>query len=255
MNRYFDHLFKSTYIDMFFVLYELAPDGLKKLIEKTKKTKQSPKWHPEGRVFTHIRLVVNRLHNTFNDVNQTLAGFFHDIGKIETTKFDTDKETYNAHGHEDVSVEIVEQYKDWIKERDGDVDIVRYIVKNHMRYKFMDEMRLQILINFVEHPYFDDLNKFSTADFGGTSKKCKDLPDNSDLFKKIEQAKKENKIKKAVRDKFNGNMVILQHPDLKGIELGKAIGDFKKQSDDFTWYVLNSTSLDILKDFNEFLNK
>jgi len=255
MNRYIDHIFESTYIDEFFILYELAPDSLKKLLDKTKNIEQSKIWHPEGQLFIHIKLVTNRLHNTYRDINLTLAGLFHDLGKIDTTKIDSDTGNASAHGHEDVSGEIVDQYKNWIKERDGNYDIIKYIVINHMRYKHMNEMRLQTLINFVDNPYFDYVHKFSTADFGGTDLECKDLSNNINLFKKIEQAKKIQEENKIISNKFNGNLVMIQHPELKGVTLGKAISDFKKQSDDFKQYVLNTSSEDIMVDFNNFLNK
>ena len=42
------------------------------------------------------------------------------------------------------------------------------------------------------------------------------------------------------------------YPNLKGKDLGNAINGFKNQSDDFTWYGLNTPKDQILMDFDKF---
>lgn len=254
MKRYTEHIFENTYVDEFNILYNLAPISLKTEIDKLKDIKQSEYWHPEGNVYIHTELVVNRLHNRYHDVNLDLSGLFHDLGKIYTTEYDKENETYTAHGHEDESVKILEQYKDWVRQRGGDIEIVRYIVANHMRFKHIDEMRKNVKFDFLNNPYFEYVNKFNTADYGGTEKECKTLRDFSDDYKELENIQKEREIKKKVADKFNGNLIMDKYPYLKGKKLGDAIYNFKKLRDDFTWYVLNTSQEQIMNDFDEFLN-
>ena len=88
IKKYEGFINESSYIDEFKILYNEAPDKLKAEIDATKLIKQSDKWHPEGNVFVHTRLVTNRLFNTYHDINLTLAGFLHDLGKVRTTVWD-----------------------------------------------------------------------------------------------------------------------------------------------------------------------
>jgi hypothetical protein len=244
---------ESVYKDEFLRLYNLAPQSLKDEVNKTKDVKQSIKWHPEGDAFTHIRLVTNRLANCFNDINLTISGFFHDLGKTYMTSFSQEKNDWTARGHEDVSVEILDRYQDWVKEQGGNLDIIRYIVANHMRYKFLDEMGIQSQIKFLGEPYFSYVEKFNTADYGGNDLNCKQVPENKELTDKIEkyyEIERENKI---ISNRFNGTMVMNKYPHLKGPKLGKVLGDFKKSFDDFRSYVLNNSSEKIMKSFDEFM--
>lgn len=160
---------------IFDTLYGAAPFRLKALIGSTKRIQQNPIWHPEIFVFNHINYVTTRLFLKYNDINLTLAGLFHDLGKIDTTKWDEDRKTWTAHDHETYSVKYVDQYSWWINNRGGDVDIIKYIVKNHMRIKYFDSMKRGKKIQLFEHPYFDLLLKFNSADYGGDGLDCKEI--------------------------------------------------------------------------------
>ena len=49
----------------------------------------------------------------------------------------------------------------------SDLDKIRFIVKNHMRHKNLDQMRDAKRERFMNEPYFSDLEKFGTIDKGG----------------------------------------------------------------------------------------
>lgn len=49
-------------------------------------TPQNPKWHPEGDVLKHTCLVADILFDTYHDLQTTLAGVFHDLGKTTCTR-------------------------------------------------------------------------------------------------------------------------------------------------------------------------
>jgi HD domain-containing protein len=253
VKKYNEYINESVYKDEFLVLYNKSPENLKDLIDQTKNVEQNPYWHPEGVVFIHTRLVTNRLSNCYNDIDQNLSGLFHDLGKIEKTKYDEDKETYTAHQHELSSVDIIDNFKDWIKEMGGNVDKIKYIVSNHMRYKYLNEMRIREQIRFMDDKYFSELEKFSTADYGGDGLDCKPIPDNKEIVDKINVFLKEEEENKIISSKFNGKMVMDKYPELKGKELGLALNGFKKKFDDFKWYALNTPSKDIMNDFDKFI--
>jgi hypothetical protein len=252
IRKYNLFLNENTYKDEFLRLYNLAPQTLKQIIEETKQIQQSLDWHIEGVVYIHIRLVTNRLANNYHDKNLNLAGFFHDLGKIYVT-IPNGRGGWSAHGHEEKSILIVDEYKDWIKEQGGTLDIVTYIVENHMKYKYIDEMRFQEQIRFMDDVYFPYVQKFSTADIGGTDLNCTPIDNHEDVVQKIEDFKNKEEENKIIKKKFNANMIMDKYPDLRAEKLGKALSLFKQNYDNFRDFILNSTTKDILKDFDEFM--
>ena len=134
---------EKLYVDYFTYLYELAPKELKYLIDATKGVNQSKLWHSEGDTHNHIRLVVNRLHETYNDINLELAGLYHDLGKTGTTEWSDDKGTWISPGHEYVSCEMLDDQENFVKEMGGDYKLIYYIVENHMKIKYLDNFRIQ----------------------------------------------------------------------------------------------------------------
>jgi tRNA nucleotidyltransferase (CCA-adding enzyme) len=86
------------------VLDQLFPE-IKALIE----VPQDPEWHPEGDVFVHTRLVVDRARELIDDlpyarqVTVMLAALAHDFGKPATTEFIEGR--LRSRGHEEAGVE------------------------------------------------------------------------------------------------------------------------------------------------------
>lgn len=260
VKKFLEYIKESTYVDYFQLLYDDAPESLKELIDSTKHVNQNPLWHPENDVYTHTRIVTNRLANVYpNDKNLLLAGLFHDLGKVTTTEWDENKQSWTARGHEDVSVKIVNEYENWIKKMGGNPTVVRNIVQNHMRIKYLDEFRLQNKIDLVNNPNFEDVLRFNSADYGGIGLDVKPIQDMSNLYKEIEDYQKRQEINKLVNFKFNGNIIMEIHPQLKGKELGDAITRFKnyieeKFNMEFNDFVLYNDKNFILNQFNSFIN-
>ena len=242
----------GEYIDAFQILYDNAPSSLKAILDKTKEIKQSPKWHSEGDVYIHTKLVTNRLHNSYRDVNLTLSGIFHDLGKIEATVWNEAKETWSAHGHEDYSTILVETYKEWINDNGGDVDTILYTVQSHMRIKFLEEFRIQEKMKFLSDPRFHYVQKFQSADYGGFGDECKYEMDLASIEKEIYNYQKMQTENKIISEKFNGRIIMEIYPTLKGKELGDFICAFKSMFDDFTSYALDASKEQITIDFRAF---
>ena len=179
-------------MNRFFELYNLAPDIIKEEIEKTKYVNQSPYWHPEGKLYQHIIIVTNRLHNTFNDINLDLCGFFHDLGKIYTTEEDKENHTFHSNDHETISVEIINQddFRYFIKSMGGNFDLISFVIENHMRVKHLGEMSKSKQDTLISNEYFNYLFSFTRADYGGDNPDClnitleefKKLPYDTKLF-------------------------------------------------------------------------
>ena len=71
---------------------------------------------------------------------------FHDIGKDEITGIHPKKGHITHYGHEKVSYGLVKKYKKWIESVGGNIINVYYIVRNHMKYKQLSDMRPKKMI-------------------------------------------------------------------------------------------------------------
>jgi poly(A) polymerase len=100
-----------------------------------KEVPQSPKWHPEGDVYFHTLLTVEKLlRNGCNAPLVILAGIFHDFGKKEKTKLiDGD---WRSPGHELASEEIVREWMSSFKFSNDDIEYVTWLVRNHMKLHY-----------------------------------------------------------------------------------------------------------------------
>lgn len=146
-------------------IYEDAPDLIKDYVDRCNETPQGAKYHPEGNVYTHIRLVFDRTSQT-GDIDLMFAAFFHDLGKVDTTKrYERDGEVgYSAHGHEKVSKRLAERYADWIESYGADSSRVIDIVDNHMRMHQYDNMRPSKQERFKAGVNFSKISKFGDFD-------------------------------------------------------------------------------------------
>ena len=150
--------FKSLFVKM--------PADLQKRVYNLKNFGQRLDKHPEGNVLKHTIKVVNRSIKE-DDIDIAIAAMFHDIGKDETAGIHPKKGHITHFGHEKVSANLVKKYRNWIESVGGNTDTVHYIVKNHMRYKQLSDMRPQKQDKMKSEPSFDKLSKFSKHDRGG----------------------------------------------------------------------------------------
>jgi len=113
---------------------------------------QDPEWHPEGDVFVHTKLVVDRARELIEDlsyprrVTVMLAALAHDFGKPATTEFLEGR--WRSRGHEEAGVPPAESFLDRINVHTIDGYNVRAqviaLVREHLKpgefYKKRDEV-------------------------------------------------------------------------------------------------------------------
>jgi tRNA nucleotidyltransferase (CCA-adding enzyme) len=113
---------------------------------------QDPEWHPEGDVFVHTKIVVDRARELIDDlsyprqVTVMLAALAHDFGKPATTEFIEGR--LRSRGHEEAGVPPTESFLDRIKVHTFDGYNVRgqviALVREHLKpgefYKKRDEV-------------------------------------------------------------------------------------------------------------------
>jgi poly(A) polymerase len=119
---------------------------------------QPPEFHPEGDVWVHTMLLLEKLPA---GCSATLAwgALLHDVGKPATyqpanPKVPGDRIRFN--GHVDVGVRIAEEILDRLRfSNDDDAQIVA-LVKNHMRFGDILEMKQSTLKRFLRLPHFEE---------------------------------------------------------------------------------------------------
>lgn len=132
------------------------PDSLRERILGLEKIDQRRDFHPEGNVLNHTKIVFQKARR-FRDINLMLTAIFHDIGKDSTTD-----DNGSAFGHEDVSADTVMEFKHTIRKLGGDINIIHWLVKNHMRIKVVRSMRPFKVLDLMSHQHAGLLNVFST---------------------------------------------------------------------------------------------
>jgi hypothetical protein len=150
----------------FIEILERAPIKLAIRVNELINTPQRAKFHPEGDVLQHTMIVTNRLAKIGN-IDLTVAGFFHDIGKDETTVWNPTKSVWTAPGHELVSAKLCIEYADFITSLGANPESVREIVFYHMRIKqyISGDMKKEAKRNAMESlASFQNLLYFSKAD-------------------------------------------------------------------------------------------
>jgi len=163
---YLNEGLKEMGITDFKSLFQKMPSELQKRVYNLKNFGQRLDKHSEGNVLKHTIMVVNRSIKD-DDIDIAIAAMFHDIGKDETAGIHPKKGHITHFGHEKVSANLVKKYRDWIKSVGGNPANVYYIVKNHMRFKQLDNMRIQKVMKLKAFRAFDKLGKFSKHDRGG----------------------------------------------------------------------------------------
>ena len=120
---------------------------------------QPPQFHPEGDVWTHVKLLFEHL----DDVGADLAwgALLHDIGKPPTYAV-TDRIRFNCHDAigAKMAAEICQRLR-MSNEASGRIcELVAY----HMRIRHVQEMRPSKLKRLLRQPYFPELLQLHRAD-------------------------------------------------------------------------------------------
>lgn len=125
------------------------------------------KYHPEGDVLTHTKLVMNNI--PFGaPLHLTYAAMLHDIGKAKALEMKDGRETY--HGHDMISSEMAEEIFKRLKADNKLIENTKYLIENHMRISHASEMKKSKLKRFMSHPLFFDLLQLHYADCMGSNK-------------------------------------------------------------------------------------
>lgn len=119
----------------------------------TRSCEQSPEYHPEGTVFEHIALMLQQM--PFDaDPMLAWAVLLHDIAKPVTASGDPAGGSIHFYGHERVGAQMAERIMERLRFPRKQIDEVVKVVRCHMQFKDVPEMRKSTLRRLLLRPTF-----------------------------------------------------------------------------------------------------
>ena len=120
---------------------------------------QPLRFHPEGDVWTHVKLMLDRLERA----SPTLAWgvLLHDVGKPPTCAV-TDRIRFND--HDVVGARMAARICRRLRLSARDSEQICQLVANHMRVRHVKEMRPSRLKRFLRQPFFSELLELHRID-------------------------------------------------------------------------------------------
>ncbi len=130
------------------LLGEVLPE-----ISAMKGVEQPPQYHPEGDVFVHTLLLLERLPHP---CRPTLAwgALLHDVGKPPTFRVAPDRIRFD--GHVEVGVKMAEEICRRLRFSNEDTEQILALVNHHMRFGQVTLMKESTLKKFLRMPKFEE---------------------------------------------------------------------------------------------------
>ena len=121
-------------------------------IETMKGVQQQPEYHPEGDVFIHTRMLLEKLDKP--SLALAFGALFHDIAKPKTFAVREGRITFYEHEH--IGVQMTEAIMRRLRFSNDQIRDVCAFVGNHMKFANVQQMRSGKLKLFVSRPTFTD---------------------------------------------------------------------------------------------------
>jgi poly(A) polymerase len=130
------------------LLREVLPE-----IAAMKGVEQPPQYHPEGDVFVHTLLLLEKLPP---NASRTLAwgALLHDVGKPPTFRVAPDRIRFDS--HVEVGVKMAAEICRRLRFSNHETDQILALVDNHMRFGDVQRMKQSTLKKFLRLPAFDE---------------------------------------------------------------------------------------------------
>lgn len=130
------------------LLHEVLPE-----IEAMKGVEQPPEFHPEGDVYVHTLLLLEKLPHL---CTPTLAwgALLHDVGKPPTFRRAPDRIRFD--NHVAVGVKMAEAICKRLRFSNDDTEQILALVENHMRFGDVQRMKPLTFKKFIRLPQFDE---------------------------------------------------------------------------------------------------
>jgi poly(A) polymerase len=127
------------------LLEELLPE-----VKAMQGVAQPPEYHPEGDVWTHTLLLLDKLRDPSPEL--ALGALLHDVGKPPTFRV---AERIRFDGHVEAGVKIARGVLHRLRCSTAAIEQVEALIGNHMRFADAPRMRESTLKRFLRQPHFD----------------------------------------------------------------------------------------------------
>jgi len=136
------------FLDESGLLKEVLPE-----ISAMKGVEQPPEFHPEGDVFVHTLLLLDKLPA---GASKTLAwgALLHDVGKPPTFRIAPDRIRFD--GHVEVGVKMAAEICGRLRFSNDETEQILALVDNHMRFADVQRMKESTLKKFLRLPEFEE---------------------------------------------------------------------------------------------------
>ena len=127
------------------LLNEILPE-----IAAMKGVEQPPQFHPEGDVFIHTKMLMDKLEHPTPVL--ALAALLHDVGKPPTFQIREGRIVFYEHSR--VGAEMAEKIMRRLRFSNDEIEAVKVCVDNHMKFANVKEMREGKLKRFMSAATF-----------------------------------------------------------------------------------------------------
>jgi poly(A) polymerase len=135
-------------LDQTGLLHEVLPE-----IEAMKGVEQPPEFHPEGDVFVHTLLMLEKLPQPC-PITLAWGVLLHDVGKPPTFRRAPDRIRFDD--HVDVGVKMAEAICRRLRFSNDDTEQILALIDNHMRFGHVERMKASTFKKFIRLPRFDE---------------------------------------------------------------------------------------------------
>lgn len=141
------------------LLKHILPD-----VEIMKGVAQPPQFHPEGDVFVHTCLVLDKMFKNCSGqvgAELALASLLHDVGKPPTYTV-ADRIRFN--GHDRIGASMSKKICRKLKLSNKQIERIASLIREHLKFKDVFQMRDSTFKRFVAMDFFDDHMALHLAD-------------------------------------------------------------------------------------------
>ncbi len=122
-------------------------------VKKMQGVEQPPEWHPEGDVWVHTLLLLEKLPAGVSPA-LAWAALLHDVGKPPCFVQAEDRIRFN--GHAEVGTRMAEAICKRLRFSKEETEQIMLLVENHMRFGDVKKMKESTLKRFFRLPRFDE---------------------------------------------------------------------------------------------------
>ena len=164
------------------LLAEILPE-----LAATISCEQSPDYHPEGNVFEHIKLMLEKLPPDADELLPWTV-LLHDIAKPVTAEKDPQTGSIHFYGHEKIGATMAEEILERLRFPRKQIEAITACVLHHMQFKDVKQMRkatLRRLLLRETFPLEMDLHKLDCLGSHGSLDLYDFLREQAEELKKI----------------------------------------------------------------------